>query len=113
MFPNQHTRTIMLQTDIEDVIDQTVIRTRAEKPLDNSTGVSGERLRSFIKRIEKLEEDKAAVGEDLKEVYSEAKGTGFDTKIMKKIVSIRKMDRDSRIEEETILDLYLAALGMS
>jgi uncharacterized protein (UPF0335 family) len=79
---------------------------------DASGGISSERLRSFIKRIEKLEEDKAAVGEDLKEVYAEAKGTGFDTKIIRKIVSIRKMEVEKRREQDELMELYKAALGM-
>jgi uncharacterized protein (UPF0335 family) len=74
--------------------------------------VDANHLRAFIERIEKLEEEKKATAEDIKEVYGEAKANGFDTKIMRKVVSIRKQDRDKRIEEETILDLYLAALGM-
>jgi uncharacterized protein (UPF0335 family) len=70
-------------------------------------------LRAFVERIERLEEEKKALSGDIKDVYGEAKANGFDVKIMRKIVSIRKQDRDSRIEEETILDLYLAALGMN
>jgi len=75
--------------------------------------VNAGHLRAFIERIERLEEEKKALAGDIKDVYGEAKATGFDVKIMRKIVSLRKQDRDSRIEEETILDLYLAALGMS
>ena len=74
--------------------------------------VSGERLRSFIERIEKLEKDKAAVGEDLKEVYAEAKGTGFDTKIIRNIVRLRKKEVEKRREESELLDLYMSAIGM-
>ncbi|MGO8798019.1 MAG: DUF2312 domain-containing protein [Roseiarcus sp.] len=74
--------------------------------------VNAGHLRAFIERIEKLEEEKKAIAEDIKEVYGEAKGTGFDTKIIRKIVSIRKQDRDKRREEEEILDLYLSALGI-
>jgi uncharacterized protein (UPF0335 family) len=70
-------------------------------------------LRAFVERIERLEEEKKALSDDIKDVYGEAKANGFDVKIMRKIVSIRKLDRDARIEEETILDLYLAALGMN
>ncbi len=70
-------------------------------------------MRAFIERIERLEEEKKALSDDIKDVYGEAKGNGFDVRIMRKIVSIRKQDRDKRIEEETILDLYLAALGMT
>ena len=79
---------------------------------DASGGVSAERLRSFIKRIEKLEEDKAAVSEDLKEVYSEAKGTGFDVKIIRQIVRLRKIELEKRREQEELLELYKSVLGM-
>lgn len=75
-------------------------------------GISGERLRSFIQRIEKLEEDKAAVGEDMKEVYAEAKGTGFDTKIIRQIVRLRKVEVEKRRENDELLELYKAAIGM-
>ena len=79
---------------------------------DGSSGISAERLRSFIKRIEKLEEDKAAVSEDLREVYGEAKGTGFDVKIIRKIVGLRKMEVEQRREQDELLELYKSALGM-
>ncbi|MDP9128301.1 MAG: DUF2312 domain-containing protein [Pseudomonadota bacterium] len=79
---------------------------------DASSAISSERLRSIIKRIEKLEEDKAAVGEDLKEVYAEAKGTGFDVKIIRQIVRIRKIEVEKRREHDELLELYKAALGM-
>jgi uncharacterized protein (UPF0335 family) len=75
--------------------------------------VNAGHLRSFVERIERLEEEKRALADDIKDVYGEAKANGFDVKIMRKIVSIRKQDRDQRMEEETILDLYLAALGMN
>ncbi len=68
-------------------------------------------LKAFIERVERLEEEKRAIADDIKEVYAEAKGNGFDARIMRKVVSLRRMDRDKRIEEETILDLYLSALG--
>ncbi len=83
---------------------------------DITTGteeVNAGHLRAFIERIERLEEEKKALSDDIKDVYGEAKGNGFDVKIMRKIISIRRLDRDKRIEEETILDLYLAALGMN
>jgi uncharacterized protein (UPF0335 family) len=70
------------------------------------------KLRSFIERIERLEEEKAALAADIREVYSEAKGQGFDTKIMRQVVRIRKMDAPERQEQEAVLDLYLTALGM-
>ena len=76
-----------------------------------SSDVDGGHLRAFIERIERLEEEKRTLADDIKEVYAEAKGNGFDVRIMRKVVSLRRMDRDKRIEEETILDLYLSALG--
>lgn len=74
--------------------------------------VDGKHLQAFIDRIEKLEEEKRAIADDIKDVYGEAKGTGFDPKIMRKIVSLRKQDRARRTEEEEILQCYLIALGM-
>jgi uncharacterized protein (UPF0335 family) len=68
-------------------------------------------LKSIIERIERLEEDKAAVSNDLKEVYAEAKGNGFDTKILRKVVRLRKQDKAKRLEEESLVDLYLSAIG--
>ncbi|MBI1301606.1 MAG: DUF2312 domain-containing protein [Alphaproteobacteria bacterium] len=75
-------------------------------------GVAGQRLVSFIERIERLEEEKAALMEDIKEVYAEAKGVGFDVKAMRKLVSLRKIDAEKRQEQEAILDLYKSAIGM-
>jgi uncharacterized protein (UPF0335 family) len=71
-----------------------------------------DQLKSIVERIERLEEEKAALTEDIREVYSEAKGNGFDTKIIRQVVRLRKIDRADRQEQEAILDLYLAALGM-
>ncbi|MBU6444263.1 MAG: DUF2312 domain-containing protein [Alphaproteobacteria bacterium] len=76
------------------------------------SGFAKDHLRSFIERIERLEEEKAALAADIREVYSEAKGNGFDTKIMRQVVRIRKLDTADRQEQEAILDLYLSALGM-
>lgn len=78
---------------------------------DVLSGQAQSQLRSIIERIERLEEDKAAVQNDLKEVYAEAKGNGFDTKTLRKVVRLRKQDKAKRQEEEAILDLYLTALG--
>jgi uncharacterized protein (UPF0335 family) len=75
-------------------------------------GVAGERLKSFIERIERLEEEKKALAEDIKEVFSEAKGVGFDVKVMRQIIRIRKMDEDDRDEQEALLDTYMRAIGM-
>lgn len=76
------------------------------------SGFAKEHLKSFIERIERLEEEKAALTADIREVYSEAKGTGFDAKIMRQVVRIRKLDTADRQEQEAVLDLYLSALGM-
>jgi uncharacterized protein (UPF0335 family) len=76
------------------------------------TGFAKEHLKSFIERIERLEEEKAALTADIREVYAEAKGQGFDTKIMRQVVRLRKLDRADRQEMEAMLDLYLGALGM-
>lgn len=74
--------------------------------------VAPDQLKAFIERIERLEEDKTAITGDIREVYAEAKANGFDVKIMRKVVALRKKDRNERLEEEAVLDLYLQALGM-
>ena len=75
-------------------------------------GVSGERLRSFVERIERLEEEKAALAGDIREVYSEAKGTGFDIKVLRQIIRLRKLDKADRQEQEALLETYMRALKM-
>ncbi len=80
--------------------------------MDTKTSFAQGQLRSLIERIERLEEEKKAIAADIKEIYGEAKSNGFDTKIMRKVVSLRKKDSAERQEEEAILDLYLSALGM-
>ncbi|EME71304.1 hypothetical protein H261_03878 [Paramagnetospirillum caucaseum] len=74
-------------------------------------GIAAEALRQFIDRIERLEEEKKALAADIKDVYAQCKSQGFDTKIIRKIVALRKRDRQEREEEQQILDLYLAAIG--
>lgn len=74
-------------------------------------GIAAEALRQSIDRIERLEEEKRALSEDIKEVYAQAKSQGFDTKVIRKIVSLRKQDRQEREEQEQLLELYLAAIG--
>jgi uncharacterized protein (UPF0335 family) len=69
------------------------------------------RLRTIIERVERLEEDKAAILADIKEVFSEAKGEGFDVKVIRKIVRLRAQDRAKRLEEEALIDLYISAIG--
>lgn len=85
----------------------------AEQTVDNSGEVSGQRLKSFIERVERLEEEKKALAEDIRDVYSEAKATGFEPKIIRKIVSLRKSNLEKRREEQELLDLYMAAIGMA
>lgn len=80
--------------------------------MSDAHGVARDQLRSFIERIERLEEEKKTIADDIKDVFGEAKGMGFDPKILKEVIKIRKMDRDERMEREAILDTYLAALGM-
>jgi uncharacterized protein (UPF0335 family) len=75
-------------------------------------GVAGARLKSFIERIERLEEEKSAIASDIKDVYAEAKGTGFDTKTIRKIITLRKVDTEKRREADEMLDLYKSAIGM-
>lgn len=78
---------------------------------DIMSGAQHRRLKTIIERIERLEEDKAVIMGDIKQVYEEAKGEGFDVKILRKVVSLRKKDKIKRDQEETILDLYLTAIG--
>jgi len=80
--------------------------------MSDAHGVARDQLRAFIERIERLEEEKQTISDDIKDVYGEAKGVGFETKILKKIVALRKLDKNERMEQETILDTYMAALGM-
>lgn len=79
---------------------------------DDVNGIAANQLRQFVERIERLEEEKKALGEDIKEVYSEAKGRGFDTTILRKVIALRKKDQDEVSEEEALMDVYLRALGM-
>jgi len=87
---------------VEDVIDQAA----------DVGGIASDRLRSFIERIERLEEEKGNIQKDIKEVYAEAKGTGFDTKIIRQIIRLRKVEEHVRKESEELLDLYKRAIGM-
>ena len=77
-----------------------------------SETVAAGQLRSIIERIERLEEEKKTISDDIKDVYAEAKGTGFDTKALRKIIALRKKDEQERMEEEAVLDTYMIALGM-
>ena len=76
-------------------------------------GLAADRLRALIERIERLEEERAGIAADIREVYSEAKGAGFDIKIMRQIVRLRRMDDHDRLEQDLVLETYLRALGMT
>jgi uncharacterized protein (UPF0335 family) len=84
----------------------------ADEISETSQTVAAGQLRAFIERIERLEEEKQTIADDIKDVYAEAKGTGFDTKAVRAIIRLRKQDQAERQEAEAILDLYKAALGM-
>nr|WP_321460138.1 DUF2312 domain-containing protein [uncultured Cohaesibacter sp.] len=81
--------------------------------MSNTGGVAADQLRAFVERIERLEEEKKAISDDIKDVYAEAKGNGYDVKVMRQIVRLRKQDSNERQEMEALLDLYLHALGMA
>ncbi len=75
-------------------------------------GIAGEHLKSYIERIERLEEEKAALAADIREVYAEAKGNGFDVKTIRQLIRLRKLDAQDLAEQQALLDLYTTALGM-
>jgi uncharacterized protein (UPF0335 family) len=75
-------------------------------------GIAGDRLKSFVERIERLEEEKRAIVEDIREVFIEAKGVGFDVTIMREVLKLRRMDKDDLDEREALIDVYQRALGM-
>ena len=85
----------------------------AKQPTVSTDSVAQDQLCAFIERIERMEEEKKAIADDIKEIYAEAKGNGFDTKVLRQIVRIRKQDHAERMEQEALLELYMAALGMS
>jgi uncharacterized protein (UPF0335 family) len=80
--------------------------------MDEMTNATAGQLKAFIERIERLEDEKKGIADDIKDVYAEAKANGFDAKVIRKIVSIRKQDQNERKEQDEILSLYLQALGM-
>lgn len=84
----------------------------ADDITETSQTVAAGQLRAFVERVERLEEEKKTIADDIKEVFSEMKGTGFDTKAVRAIIRLRKQDQEERQEAEAILDLYKAALGM-
>lgn len=80
--------------------------------MSDPAGVAADQLKSFVERIERLEEEKKTISEDIADVYAEAKGNGYDVKILRQVIAIRKKDKAEREEMEAILELYLQALGM-
>ncbi|AKR54361.1 hypothetical protein XM25_00785 [Devosia sp. H5989] len=78
----------------------------------NGDNVGKDQLRAFVERIERMEEEKAAIATDIREIYAEAKGNGFDTKVLRQVVKLRKQDHNERMEQQALLDLYLTSLGM-
>ena len=81
--------------------------------MSNPDGVAADQLRAFVERIERLEEEKKALTDDIKDIYAEAKGNGYDVKVLRLVVRLRKQDSNERQEMESLLDLYLHALGMA
>lgn len=81
--------------------------------MSDAGAVARDQLRAFVERIERLEEEKKTIGDDIKDVYGEAKAMGYDTKVLRKVIAIRKQDQNDRLEQEAILDTYLHALGMA
>lgn len=79
---------------------------------DDVHGIARDQLKAFVERIERLEEENKAINDDKKDLYGEAKSMGYDVKILKQVIAIRRKDKDQRLEEEAILNTYLAALGM-
>ncbi len=86
--------------------------TEAKSPQTETGGIAADRLRSIIERIERLEEERKALGSDIKDIYSEAKSAGFDVKIVRQLIRIRKQEPAEVEEQETLLDIYRRALGM-
>lgn len=87
--------------------DQETMQTTSTR----TVGTTADRLKSFIMRVERLEEDKKGIADDIKEVLNEAKGEGFDVKVLRKVIALRKKDPEERAEEEELLELYLSAVG--
>lgn len=99
--------------DLRKAVD-TIKRDSGERRAGRASGntVAGDQLRAFVERVERLEDEKKTIAEDIKEVYGEAKAMGFDPKVLRRVIAIRKQDEAQRMEFEAILDTYLHALGM-
>lgn len=98
---------VQLNPDVEDEEEEQKLKTTSTR----TVGTTADRLRSFIQRVERLEEDKKGIADDIKEVFSEAKGEGFDVKVLRKVIALRKKDPEEVAEEEELLELYMSAIG--
>jgi uncharacterized protein (UPF0335 family) len=98
---------------VSEMVDMAVEPGAAPRTKTDVGGIAADQLRSFIERIERLDEEKKALQDDIKEVMGEAKSSGFDTKIIRRILALRKKEEHERLEEEQLLDLYKTALGMN
>lgn len=98
---------VQLNPDVEDEDEEQKLKTTSTR----TVGTTADRLRSFIQRVERLEEDKKGIADDIKEVYSEAKGEGFDVKVLRKVIALRKKDPEEIAEEEELLELYMSAIA--
>jgi len=98
---------VQLNPTADEAEDEPKLKTTSTR----TVGTTADRLKNFIMRIEKLEEDKQGIADDIKEVYGEAKGEGFDAKILRKVFALRKKDPEERAEEEELLELYMSAIG--
>ncbi len=94
-------------TDMDDLIGH-----NSDRAGNDPGGIAADQLKAFVERIERLEEEKKCISDDIKDVYAEAKGNGFDVKILRRVVGLRKKDANVRSEEEAVTELYLHALGM-
>lgn len=103
----------MLTESTEDKSMKPDLPTMAEADQTNDVaGVAGKRLKSFLDRVERLEEEKKGLADDIKDIFAEAKGVGFDVKTMRKLLKLRKMEIEKRREEEDLLEVYKAAIGL-
>ncbi len=98
-------------SEMKEAVDA-VRRSQRDESSPYTNGVARDQLRAFVERIERLDEERKTIVDDIKDVYAEAKGTGFDTKALRKVIALRKLDPVERAEQEAILDTYLHALGM-
>ncbi|MBV9539566.1 MAG: DUF2312 domain-containing protein [Acidisphaera sp.] len=100
---------------MDDVIEQPARARRPARaaPSSDVGGIAADRLRSFVERIERLEEEKRALASDIKDVFAEAKGAGFDIKILRKLISLRRVEAREREEMDELLALYMRAIGMA